>query len=42
MERPDPGDPIVGRWRVVVLALMFALLAQGCFIAAVSLTRNPF
>jgi hypothetical protein len=42
MTGPDAGDPKAGRWRVAVLALVFALLAQGCLIAAVSLTRDPF
>jgi hypothetical protein len=42
MPSPETGGPSVGRWRVVVLAMVFALLAQGCFVAAVMLTRNPF
>lgn len=42
MAGPDPGVAKRGRWRVVVLALVFALLSHGCLIAAISLTRSPF
>ena len=40
----DPGsrDPRSGRWRVAVLAVVFALLAHGCLVMATSLTRSPF
>jgi hypothetical protein len=42
MPGPGPDDPRAGRRRVVVLAAVFALLAQGCFVAAISLSVNPF
>jgi hypothetical protein len=42
MEGPDPDIPRPGRWRVIVLAALFALLAHGCFIAATSLSVDPF
>ncbi len=41
MASPDTGDPSRGRWRVVVLAVTFALLSHGCFMLATSLTVNP-
>ncbi len=41
MASPDPGDPRLGRWRVVGLALAFALVAHGCLILATSLTQSP-
>lgn len=42
MAGPGPGDARRGRWRLVVLALAFALLSHGCLVAAISLTRSPF
>ena len=41
MAKPAGNDPRRGRWRVAVLALVFALVSHGCFIVATSLTRSP-
>jgi hypothetical protein len=38
---PAGKDPQSGRWRVAVLALVFALVSHGCFIVSTSLTRSP-
>lgn len=37
----DDGGVRPGRWRVVVLAFMFAFLSHGCLMLTVSLTRSP-
>lgn len=42
MADPEDDKPRSGGWRVVVLAALFALLAHGCFVAAVSLSVHPF
>jgi hypothetical protein len=42
MADPDAGDPRSGRWRVAVLAVVFALVSHGCLMMATSLTRSPF
>ena len=42
MAGPEAGKARGGGRRVVILAFVFALLAQGCFILSVSLTRDPF
>jgi hypothetical protein len=40
MDREGPVQP-PGRWRVALLAIVFALVSHGCFILAISLTRSP-
>ena len=42
MASPEPDMPRGSRWRMIVLAALFALFAHGCFIAATSLSVNPF
>ncbi len=42
MTDPDENEPRSGGTWVVVLAALFALLAHGCFVAAVSLSVHPF
>jgi hypothetical protein len=42
MAHPDGTQPRPRGWRVLVLAILFALLSHGCFIVATSLTRSPF
>ena len=42
MADPDAGIPRSGRWKVIILAALFALFAHGCFIAATSLSVDPF
>jgi hypothetical protein len=41
MAKPNGIDPRQGRWRVALLAIVFALVSHGCFILATSLTRSP-
>ena len=38
----DGGDPSLGRWRNVVLALVFALLSHGFYQFVVEFTWSPF
>jgi hypothetical protein len=42
MASHDADGPRSGGRRVVVLAALFALLAHGCFVAAISLSVHPF
>lgn len=42
MADPAAGDPRSGRWRIAVLAIVFALASHGCLVFATSFTRSPF
>jgi hypothetical protein len=42
MTGPGEGGTQPGRWRLAILAGLFALIAQGCFVLATELSRNPF
>ncbi len=42
MSNPEADDRDRHGLRIVILAVLFAILAQGCFVVSVSLTRDPF